>query len=166
MPFGFPGQMLLMRGRMDGTCDHAVDAWLRNESTISEISIDISFSYHYKAQLAKKVWFTYSKNHCTRCCNSSRMGNMSNMWDKLDKWDMTDRQDRDTMGKLDTMEWMGSADSWVSMALMDLVAYIPVECHRHRQSLQLHHLGVHRLYKIKHETTITSLLIYKPFTVL
>lgn len=75
---------------------------------------------------------------------------------------MTDRQDKDTMDKLGPMELMGTADSWVSMVLMvlmDLVVYIPVECHRHQKSLQLHHLGVHRLYRTKHETIIISVLI-------
>lgn len=84
------------------------------------------------------------------------MSSRSDKLDKLHKWDMTGRvtgrltgrrgtmDTRDTLG---SMEWMGIADNWVSMGLMDFVVYIPAEYHHRQQSLQHHHLDVHRLHE-------------------
>lgn len=68
------------------------------------------------------------------------------MSDRLDKRDMKDKRDKDAMDKLGTLEWLGSADNWVSMALTDLEAdNRAVGGHQRPQSLQLHHLDFQRL---------------------
>lgn len=59
---------------------------------------------------------------------------------------MRDMQDMDTLGKLELMEWLGSADNWVSMERTDLEAGSPAaDGFQRPESLQRHHLDFHRL---------------------